>query len=278
MADYYLDDTQQPRRSRRIPGPEGGFLRGVRDTFSGAARGGASYAGRGMLEAELVVAIVIIAIRIVADYTPSPNGPSYKGTVVPPNKQLGPLSIFAAVITVFFILSFAAKRGGTTAKLVVILGGIIVLSLAMKSWTQISEVAGALTRTTGTTAITTDAASGASFITTADITQEEFGSSTSAPSNIQVTGLTTPENTTDTNPLTAGNTEGLSTGSTDLSGQTPTTVSAGDASGLFPTILPGSSGIQGNVPGVSAPGAPGFPGLTGSSQNSQPTPEPAPGG
>ena len=269
------------RRSSRLGGPGPvAVLRGTGRAVSGTATGAGKYAGRGMLEAELVFAIVIIAIRMVADYTPSPNGPAYKGTVVPSGGQLGPLSIFAALITVFIVLSFASKRGGTTAKLAVILGGIVVLTLAMKSWTQISEVAGAITRTASTASIvTTDSASGGTYVNTADLSQEEFGSSGAGPTlsqgNISVTGLTTADNSNPGSPTEAGNPAGISTGSTDLPSTSTTTNP--DPTSIFPTITPGGSGVQdlsGGAPGVSAPGFSGFPGVS----NPSPTPTPAPGG
>lgn len=268
----------QDKRQRKssIPGPVE-FVRTLGSTISGTAKGGSSYAGRGMLEAELVIAIIIIAIRIVGDYEPSPEGLAYKGTVVPSGGGLGPLSIFAAMLVTFIVLSVIERRGGTSAKLAVIFGAIVVLSLAMKSWSQIAAVAGDVTRTTAATTLTADNA-GNTFDTTANLAYEEFGSGggpTMSQSNIQVTGLTTADNsTTGTNISPAlGTQPNIFTQPSN-----GTTVPAGDASGLFPVILPGQSGIQGNVPGVSAPGAPGFPGLGNGNGNLSPNPEPAPGG
>lgn len=270
MADddtLTLDTAAPPPRKKtsRVPGPVA-LLRGTGKTASGAAAGAAKYAGRGMLEAELVVAIVIIAIRMVADYHPSDNGPQYKGTVVPPNGQLGPLSIFASLITVFIILSFASKRGGTTAKLAVILGGIIVLALAMKSWTQISGVAGALTRTTKTTALTTDAVTGAAFDTASDITFEEFGSSTGSAQTAALITQADPNTPLGSPPPVTGTTP-----------STTTTIANPNATGIFPTINPGGSITPaGQTPSFfpSPSGKP--PSLFGDSSGTNPSPNPSP--
>ena len=141
-----------------------------------------SYSGRGALEAEFIAGLAIIAIRIVAEYEKSPQGPQYKGTVIPPQGQLGPLSIFAALLGSFLFLSLIAAGGGLRAKLAVIMGGAIVLTLGMKSASAISKVAaefgGGLT---GPATVATDAA----YTSTANLLEEEYGPSSAPP--VQVT-------------------------------------------------------------------------------------------
>lgn len=110
------------------------------------------YSGRGMLTAELLVAFVIVAIRIVADFsaTPVPAGSGgsgnlvTKGNVLHPRGQYGPFPIAVALVLTFFALSFVAVGGGRRAKVAVILGGTIVLALGMKSVPEIEKITGTI--------------------------------------------------------------------------------------------------------------------------------------
>jgi hypothetical protein len=103
-------------------------------------RGGGLYSGRRMLTAELVVGILIVAVRAVADYEPQADG-TIKGKIGHPKGQYGPLPILAGLIMTFFVLSFLAASGGTKAKLAVIFGGVIDLTLLMRSAKEFETVA-----------------------------------------------------------------------------------------------------------------------------------------
>lgn len=99
------------------------------------------YSGKRMLTAELILGIGIVAIRAVADYEPQADG-TLKGKIGHPKGQYGPLPILAGLIVSFFLLSFLAASGGTKGKLAVIAGGIIDLTLLMRSADEFSKVAG----------------------------------------------------------------------------------------------------------------------------------------
>lgn len=101
---------------------------------------GGRYSARGMLTAELLAGVGLVAIRAVEDYKPQQDG-TLKGTIAHPSGQYGPLPILAGLLVWFFLLSFLAARGGTRAKVAVIAGGVTDLVLAMKSGTEITSVA-----------------------------------------------------------------------------------------------------------------------------------------
>ena len=98
-----------------------------------------TYSGKGMLTALLLAGFVIVAIRLVADYEIQDDG-SAKGTVLHPQGQYGPIAICAGLIGSFFLLSLLAMGGGTRAKLAVIMGSAIVLTLGVKSYAEITHV------------------------------------------------------------------------------------------------------------------------------------------
>jgi hypothetical protein len=98
-----------------------------------------SYSGRHMLTAELLIGILIVAIRAVSDYEPQADG-TVRGKVGHPEGQYGPLPILAGLIVTFFLLSFLAASGGLKAKLAVIAGGIIDLALLLKSGDEFTKV------------------------------------------------------------------------------------------------------------------------------------------
>ena len=92
-----------------------------------------TYSGKGLLAAELIVGFVIIAIRIAGDYQINEGG-AVKGNIVPPQGQYGPIAILAGLIGTFFLLSFLAAAGGTKAKIAVITGGTIILTLGVNTY------------------------------------------------------------------------------------------------------------------------------------------------
>ena len=99
-----------------------------------------TYSGKGTLAALLLVGFVIVAIRLVADSEVSDDGTTVKAKVLHPAGELGPIPILAALIATFFVLSFVAIGGGLRAKLAVIMGGAVVLTLGVRSLNEIKFV------------------------------------------------------------------------------------------------------------------------------------------
>jgi hypothetical protein len=119
---------------------------GPRDAATGAGKAAKAvtqregrYSARGMLTAELVAGVLIVAVRAVADYEPQADG-TLKGKVGHPKGQYGPLPVLAGLIVSFFLLSFLAASGGMKAKLAVIAGGILDLGLLLNSSAQFEKV------------------------------------------------------------------------------------------------------------------------------------------
>jgi hypothetical protein len=102
-------------------------------------RSSSSYSGKGMLTTLLIVGFAIIGVRVVADYEVNSGGEA-QGKVLHPAGQYGPLPIMAGMIVTYFLLSFLAAAGGTKAKLAVILAGIIDLTLAVNSYSEVKKV------------------------------------------------------------------------------------------------------------------------------------------
>ena len=148
MADD--EYTLQERRVRLSEQRESRYQRAQDSRSSGSSwsagraatavtqRSGA-YSGKGMLTGLLLLGLLIVLIRIVADFEVSGDG-SAKGNVMHPSGQYGPLPITAGLIGSFFLLSFLAIGGGTRAKIAVILGGCIVLTLGVKSLPEIEKI------------------------------------------------------------------------------------------------------------------------------------------
>lgn len=149
--------ASQERRGTRLQGKayQDTLGKGTRQISPGQAASGAyrgatapvrlggslgRYSARGMLTAELLAGVGIVAIRAVEDYEPQSDG-TLKGTIGHPAGQYGPLPILAGMLVWFFLLAFLAARGGTRAKVAVIAGGLTDLVLAMKSMPHIEKVA-----------------------------------------------------------------------------------------------------------------------------------------
>ncbi len=102
--------------------------------------------------AEFLLFCGIVGLRAVADYVPADQGQptegTSKGTITPRNTQLGPLSILAAGLVVFFVLSFLAARGGTWAKIAAAAGLIIDTTLLLKSLPELGTVSKAFEHVT----------------------------------------------------------------------------------------------------------------------------------
>ena len=154
------DDDRQERRLIVSEQREERFLRqqARRESGPGFSPGRAAakvtqrdYSGKGMLAGLLLIGFAIILVRIVADFEVSGDG-SVKGNVLHPQGEYGPLTIAVGLIASFFFLSFLAIGGGTRAKIAVILGGCIVLTLGVKSYPELVKV-GSVIGTIGTVVV-----------------------------------------------------------------------------------------------------------------------------
>ena len=139
------EERFQRQQARRESGP--GFSPG-RAAAKVTQR---DYSGKGMLAGLLLIGFAIILVRSVADFEVSGDG-SVKGNVLHPAGEYGPLTIAVGLIASFFFLSFLAIGGGTRAKIAVILGGCIVLTLGVKSYPEITKV-GSVIGTIGTVVV-----------------------------------------------------------------------------------------------------------------------------
>jgi len=134
--DAARDASREERGSRR----SGGTWTPGRAAQAVTTRSG-TYSGKGMLAALLLVGFVIVAVRMVADAEVSDDGTTVKAHVLHPQGELGPIPILAALIATFFVLSFVAMGGGLRAKLAVIMGGAIILTLGVRSLNEFKFVA-----------------------------------------------------------------------------------------------------------------------------------------
>ena len=145
-AGEYRDEyTLQERRVRLAEQREGRFQRaqsrGGRNWGKSAASSVAGiYSGKGSLAALLLIGFVIVAIRFVADAEVSDDGTTMKAKVLHPQGEYGPVVISAGLLGSFLVLSLVAMGGGTRAKLAVLFGGCIVLTLGVKSYPEIVKV------------------------------------------------------------------------------------------------------------------------------------------
>ena len=128
------EERFQRTQARRESGP--GFSPG-RAASAVTQRG--TYSGKGMLAAELMVGFALIAVRLVGDFTVQEDG-TVKQNVLQPAKHYGPIAVLAGLLGSFFILSFVAAGGGLRAKLAVIFGGIIILSLGVNTLPEIEKI------------------------------------------------------------------------------------------------------------------------------------------
>jgi hypothetical protein len=128
-----LSEQREARFQRAQVYRERGQRRSVVRSVAGV------YSGKGMLAALLLVGIVLVAIRLVADFEVQQDG-AVKGNVLHPQGQYGPVAILAGLLGTFFVLSLVAMGGGTRAKLAVIMGGAIVLTLGVRSIGEIEKI------------------------------------------------------------------------------------------------------------------------------------------
>lgn len=125
MANHIYDTARAPGRTARAV----------------TQRSSSLYSGKGMLTAELLVGFALVAIRLVADAEVADDGTTVKANVLHPAGQFGPIPILAGLIGTFFLLSFVVTGGGTKAKLAVIMGGAIILTLGVRSLPEIEKIA-----------------------------------------------------------------------------------------------------------------------------------------
>lgn len=113
--------------------------------YRAAGRGAKAVTRRGpvgakhVLTAELIIGMIIVLVRVVADYEPQSDG-TVKGKVGHPKGQYGPLPITAGLITTFFFLSFFVAKGGRWASTANAFGALIIVVLGMKSIDEVKTV------------------------------------------------------------------------------------------------------------------------------------------
>jgi hypothetical protein len=124
------------------PGQRGGVthvLDLARPTGGFAGRASMGKGPQNAIAAELLIALAIIAMRAIADYVPSMAG-TQPGTEDSGRGQSSPLIILSGVMMTFFVLSFAAIRGGPVARFAVGLGAVVDLALLAKSGHELAMV------------------------------------------------------------------------------------------------------------------------------------------
>jgi hypothetical protein len=94
-----------------------------------------------LLLTEYLLFCLVVVLRAAADYVPGDSGAS-EGTSAPQGGQSGPLPIWATGTGLFFLLSFPAARGGATAAVANGFGGLIILTLLMRSGSELKTVSG----------------------------------------------------------------------------------------------------------------------------------------
>lgn len=138
-----IRERRAGRREERatLPQRAGRQARGAAaDTSALAGRAAFGKGSQNAVMAELLIAVIIVVMRAAADYVPAAGG-AEKGDVTPKSGQLGPVATLAGILAVFFLLSFAAVRGGTAGRLAAIGGAVVDLALLLKSMPEITAVA-----------------------------------------------------------------------------------------------------------------------------------------
>lgn len=116
------------------------LVRGGRRRGRGFARGVTVRKGsHHVLMSEYLLFCLIVALRAAADYVPSDGG-DVKGKITPAAGQLGPIPVWAGGTGLFFLLSFAAARGGTAARVAAAAGALPILVLLMRSGAEMTTV------------------------------------------------------------------------------------------------------------------------------------------
>jgi hypothetical protein len=133
---YYRTSTpsQTPGQAAR------GTYRAGRKGARKVTRRGASYGPKHLLTAELIAGMVIVLVRLVADYEPQSDG-TVKGKIGHPSGQYGPVPIAAGMIATFWVLSFFVAKGGRWATVANAGGALVVVTLGVKSSAEIQAVA-----------------------------------------------------------------------------------------------------------------------------------------
>ncbi len=115
-----------------------GTARGTRRGVRAVTRRNAVGA-KHVLTTELIVGLIIVLIRVVADYEPQSDG-TVKGKIGHPKGQYGPLPIAAGLIATFFFLSFFVAKGGRWATTANTFGALVLVVLGMKSIDEFNTV------------------------------------------------------------------------------------------------------------------------------------------
>jgi hypothetical protein len=140
-----MQNAQQQHRTAAQPVTPGqaarGTYRGTRTGVRKVTQRGNVYGPKHILTAELIIGLVLVLIRLVADYDPVSDG-TVKGKVGHPQGEYGPVPVLAGLIATFWVLSFAVVKGGRWATFGNVSGGLIIIVLAMKSSSEIEKVAG----------------------------------------------------------------------------------------------------------------------------------------
>jgi hypothetical protein len=144
----------RPRRRARTPVGQARRIATAPVTAGTSAGKGGQHA----LMAEFLLFCGIVGLRAVADFVPGNQGQdtegTTKGTITPATGQLGPLPVLAAGFVLFFVLSFMAARGGTSARVAAAAGLIVDVVLLMRSAPELTKVSGAFGTVAATSAAT----------------------------------------------------------------------------------------------------------------------------
>lgn len=92
------------------------------------------------LMAEFLVALVLIALRACADYVPADD--ESKPGSEQPSTGAHPLTMLAATLLVYFVLSLGARSGAWLARACVMFGALIDVTLLVNSRDEFETVTG----------------------------------------------------------------------------------------------------------------------------------------
>jgi hypothetical protein len=136
-----------------------------------------------VLMGEMVAAFVIIGIRAIADYVPSSD--LRTGGTETPQKGASPVVLIVSTLSVYFVLSFMATRGGWPARIASAFGLLMIVALMINSAAELNQVAGWVE------SIGTNNASQPSQVSASPVINSGNGSTPNTPANpgnLPVTG------------------------------------------------------------------------------------------
>jgi hypothetical protein len=88
---------------------------------------------------EMLVAFGIIGVRAIADYVPA--GDFHSPGSEKPTKGATPIVLIVSTLTVYFVLSFMATRGGWPARVAAGFGLLMIATLMINSESELAAVA-----------------------------------------------------------------------------------------------------------------------------------------